>query len=889
MARIGVRFARTALLATLSVSGLALAAPGFAQTPADAAAENSDDQGNEIIITARRSSERLQDVPIAVTVLNAEKLERENIDDLGDIAEKTVGFAFENFTGPLAQPVIRGQTNLRTTSPVQNVSTVLNGIYIQRGYFVDQGLLDLEQVEIIKGPQSALYGRNAFAGVISLTTRTPDLDQISGRVTGTVGSDKRYEIKGGVNVPVVPGVFAIYAAAGYSTFDGTWVNNAPLANAAGANTRGKLGGYEKKAYQLGAKLKIGEAVTLEGMYIRTERDLEQNPAYTLSTAGLTAPINTLNASPTGVGAARQNRLWVGLLPATVPLFPGEARPAGLVIDPRAFGLRGPSDIWMGKLVVDNGGPVAFEALYGHTEANIQARGSAQRDPTTAVAFSLAPGILPVVNYGNVFDSSGSGSRFNSDSIEAKMMFKGNDQLSGFVGVNFSRTFDVDSNGSEFGPVNSLVEPDPASFYPVSPGAVVPATTPLFARNTLFRRVESVFSAFGYVKWKPVEQLSITLEGRWTQEDQKGSDLFAVDRNPATGASTGTIAATTPTVFRKANFFTPRGSITYKFDDDHNVYLSAGRGYKSGGINGVAANYRRTSTVNGQPVVDFITVGEALPAARAGATAVAYAQLTAGTASLSSLQERYDAETNWTYEIGTKNRFFGGALTLNLTAFLTEWNNIQSNAVRLQPDGTAPLSFAAIVPSLIGNVGNARVYGVEVEGSWKVVPSLRLDFGASWNHARYKNGVFSQRIGASGNCDGVVCAPVTVPGFAYPVLPIGGKQLERTPEFDALVGLNFDTKFSNGWGFFARADVTYQTKQFADEANLAFIPSRTLVNASTGVNIGKLNLQLWVKNLFDKTYVTSALFLVGTGGAGSASYVPILGERRTGGLTASFKF
>jgi iron complex outermembrane recepter protein len=886
-----IRPIRRQLFVGIAAAAL-LAPPAYAQAPADDAAAAED--GNSIVVTARRISERLQDVPISVSAITAQSMEEQRLDDLGDIAEKTVGFAFETFTGPLAQPVIRGQTNLRTTSPVQNVSTNLNGLYIQRGYFVDQGLLDLERVEIIKGPQSALYGRNAFAGAISLITRSPDLNDFSGRASGTIGSDERYEVKGGVSVPIVPGVFALYAGGGYSKFDGTWKNNHPLADADGANTKGKLGGWKKEAYQFGAKLNVG-IVTAEAMYVRTERQLEQNPAYTISTIGLTNSFNTLNASASGTGtvlttgpstnaAILQNRLYTGVLPVDPVLAPGETRRAGLVIDPRAYGLRGPSEIYTGKITVDSGGPVSFSYMYGHTEANIIARGSAQRDPSTAaVVFGTV--------FGNIFDSSGTESRFYSDSHEVKAIFKVNDTLDGFVGGNISKTFDIESNASEIAPVNVLTEPNGASLFPLGSGVAVPATTPLFARNTNIRRVENVLSLFGFVQWKPSEQLAITLEGRYTEEDQRATDLLARDVG---GLGAGFLAVNAPTTRRSASFFTPRGSITYKFSPEHNVYASIARGYKSGGINGVAASYRRTSTVAGAPVIDLITPGEPLPAPRAGATAVAFTQLTPGTANLSTLQQTYEAETNWTYEIGSKNQFLNGALTLNVAAFLTEWSNLQSNAVRLQADGTAPLSFAAIVPSLIGNVGNVRVYGVEVEGNWKVMPGIRLDFGAAWNHARYKSGVYSQRIGASGNCavatgQTPICTPVTVAGFSYPVLPISGNQLERTPAFDALLGLNFDTRLANDWKVFARADVTYQTKQFVDEANLAWVPSRALVNASAGVDIGPVKMQVWAKNLFDKKYVTSALFLVGTGGAGSASYVPILGERRTIGLSASVSF
>ncbi len=897
MAHAALRFTRSAFMVGISASALLVGTTAFAQsTSADTAVGETD--GNDIIVTTRRIEERLQDVPIAVTALSAEKLARENIDDLSDVAEKTVGFAFENFTGPLAQPVIRGQTNLRTTSPVQNVATNLNGIYIQRGYFVDQGLLDLERVEIIKGPQSALYGRNAFAGVISLQTRTPDLDEVSGRLSATIGTDARYEFKAGVNVPIVPGTFAIYAASGYSKFDGTWANSHPLANA-GSFTNGKLGGWEKRAMQLGAKLKVG-IVTAEAMYIRTVRAIEQNPAYTLSTIGLTNTSNTLNASPSSIpvgvggtivtsgpnstgGALLQNRLFAGQIPAVPLIGAGETRLPGLVVDPRAYGLRGPSTIYMGKITVDSGGPISFQYQYGHTEAEIIARGSAQRD-------ALLPAVVFGTNFGNIFDSSGTDSRFTSDSHDAKAIFEIGSALNGFVGVNFTTTSDIESNASEFAPVNSLADPNPLSIYPVAPGNPIP-TAVTFRRTTYLQRKEDVFSAYGFLQWKPLDKLAITIEGRYTEENQRASDLIASDIG---GLGTAFIAATPPTTQRKASFFTPRGSLTYKFDDDHNVYFSVGRGYKSGGINGVAARYNRNSTVAGVVVTDAIAPGQAIPAPRAGATAVAFVQTSPGTAGLSGLQEQYAAETNWTYEIGSKNRFFDGALTLNVAAFYTDWKNLQSNAVRLQPDGTAPGSFAAIVPSLIGNLGDVRVYGFEVEGNWRVTPGFRIDFGAAYNNARYRAGTVSQRFGASGNCNvntglTAVCTTTTVAGTSFPVLPIGGNQLERTPAFDALLGLNYDTKFSNGWGFYARGDVTYQTKQFADEANLAFISSRTLVNASVGLTIDKFNLQIWAKNLFDKQYVTSALFLIGTGGAGSASYVPILGERRTIGLTVSTSF
>ena len=869
---------RTAIRYTVSALALIVGTSLQAQTASPAVAEAVEEEGNAIIVTARRIDERLQDVPLSVSVLSSQDIERQRLDDLSDVADKTVGFAFETFTGPLAQPVIRGQTNLRVTSPVQNVATNLNGLYLQRGYFVDQGMLDIERVEIIKGPQSALYGRNAFAGAISLIARGANVDRdFSGSLSGTFGSDERYDIKGSIHAPIVPGVFALFAAGGYSEFDGTWANTHPLANASGAATKGNSGGYQKESYQLGAQLKMAESITVDALYIHTDRKLEQNPAYTLSTTGLTAPFNTLNASPTGVGAARQNRLFVGELLPTVTNVAGETRLPGIVLDPRAFGLRGPSDIVIAKARFDTDGPLSFQLSYGHTSANISARGSSPRDPLFAtVAFGT--------NLGIIFDSSGTESKFTSNSYEGRIDLDFG-SITGFIGASHSRTKDDESNASENATVNTLDAPNPASLFPLGPGNPIP-TTLTFRRNTYLRRAENVFSTFGFVNWKASDALSVTLEGRYTEERLRATDLLAPDIG---GLGAAFLARTPPVGRRNASFFTPRGSITYKLTEDNTVYASIARGYKSGGINGIAANYTRNSTVAGVVVPDLIVPGSPIPAPRAGATAVAFVQTTPGSAGLNVLQANYDAETNWTYEVGSKNSFMDGLLTLNLSAYYTDWQNLQTNAVRLQPDGTAPTAFTFIVPSLIGNVGDVEVYGFEVEGNFKLTPNLRLDFGASYNHASYKTGVFSQRFGASGNCDGVVCTTVATPGFTFPVLPIGGNQLERTPKFDALLGLNYDTELSNGWKLFARTDMTYQTKQFADEANLAFIPDRLIVNASLGLDIGGFNVQAWVKNLFDKKYVTSALFLIGTGGAGSASYVPILGEQRTLGVTGSYKF
>ncbi len=822
------RIARCAVLAGAALS--ALAAPGVAWGQAGPPAVEED--AGSIVVTARRVEERLQDVPIAVSALSGGDLARQQLDDLSDIAEKTVGFAFENFTGITVQPVIRGQTNLRIDSPVQNVAFFLDGIYLQRGYLVDQALLELERVEVIKGPQSALYGRNAFAGAVNLVSRRPDLEDWFVKAGGTVGNRERYDWRAAINLPVLPERVALFFNYAHSEFDGTWKNNHPLASP-GRFTRGRLGGWDKDTYQARLLIKPVDSLTLDAEYIRTERLLEAPANYTISTIGLVNSVNTLNCSPRpGLTPPFrvENRLFCGEMPVTPTLVAGERRPPGLVIDPRAFSLKGPTEFITAKVeFAPEGTPITATYQFGLTKAKVLGRGSPARDPTT-------PTIIFGQNFGTIFDSSGTESEFKGASHEVRFTFNNDGPWRALIGFNYSYTRDLASNASESAPSLSLVDPDPNQLFPIGPG--LPFPSGFFQRNTYIQRTENIFSGFFFFGWQATDRLELSFEGRYTGEELDLIDFLT--REPTNPA----IQAFNPFRSRRStDYFTPRITASFKLTPDNLLYASVARGVKSGGLNG------------NTPFVG---------------------------------QRQYGEETNWTYELGAKNQFFDRALTLNLAAYYTDWQDLQTTAVRLTATGGPP-NFIGIVPTLIGNVGGVNVIGLEAEGAWRITPALTLDFGASWNRSRYKDGSFSQRLGASQNCDGVVCATTTVPSVPFPVLFIEGNQLERVPKIDSFAGLTFEGEFANGWGFFVRGDVTYQTRIFLDETNLSWVSDRLLGNASAGLTIGPVDLRLWVKNIADKKYVSNSLVLIGTGGALSASYVPNLGERRTFGLTGSVAF
>ncbi len=175
----------------------------YAQTPEQQPVEVI----GEVIVTARRLEESLQDTPVAVTVLTAEVLESRGIRDLSQIEAATPNLTFDasaNISGSnsAASVFIRGvgQTDFQlTTDP--GVGIFIDGVYVSRGVGGTMDLLDIERVEVLKGPQGTLFGKNTIGGAISIVTRRPE-NEFGGRIQVGAGSFDRREVQASVNVPV---------------------------------------------------------------------------------------------------------------------------------------------------------------------------------------------------------------------------------------------------------------------------------------------------------------------------------------------------------------------------------------------------------------------------------------------------------------------------------------------------------------------------------------------------------------------------------------------------------------------------------------------------------------------------------------------------------------
>lgn len=205
-----------ALLA--SSAALAIALPAHAQDieNQDSAevqlAESAPAGQGEIIVTARRTSERLQDVPVAVTAFDNQALERSTVQELSEVRSIASGLNFNSEGGKSTTNVsLRGIGQLPVGLTTPGVVTYFNNIAIPSlGSSIPT--YDLSNIQVLKGPQGTLFGKSTLGGAILVNSTQPDLYDVGGYVKGTYGRYDYTAIEGAINIPIIPGSVALRVA-----------------------------------------------------------------------------------------------------------------------------------------------------------------------------------------------------------------------------------------------------------------------------------------------------------------------------------------------------------------------------------------------------------------------------------------------------------------------------------------------------------------------------------------------------------------------------------------------------------------------------------------------------------------------------------------------------
>ena len=370
-------------------AGLVLATPASFAAPIE-----------EIVVTTRKKEENLQEVPIAIDVFSAAEIQRQGIVRLKKVVELSPSLQLTTgYSANDTQIVMRG---LQPSRGRVNTAVLLDGVDISSesiGTFggtmlIDPELFELERIEIVKGPQNALYGRSAFNGAISYVTKRPS-DDLDADVLVDVGSDGIFRTTGRVSGPLVSGVLAGTLAANYHTRDGFY-NNLP--------TGAEVGGAE--GYSLGGDLAWNATESLQLLAKLNYSDDEfEVPPWTFMDPTVNYPIpqSALNAgvvppmfpqvdpfgTPPATVAELLNQpgilnLVEGFVPGPAGTFPDGDRP-GATMSPDVRTCTDPLDsstcrdyedasreVIRGQLNIDwDLGPVALTSLTAYADAEVQ--------------------------------------------------------------------------------------------------------------------------------------------------------------------------------------------------------------------------------------------------------------------------------------------------------------------------------------------------------------------------------------------------------------------------------------------------------------------------------------------------------------------------------------
>jgi outer membrane receptor protein involved in Fe transport len=809
-----------------------------ALSPVAALAQNAPvrDQGadaTEIIVTARKTEERLQNAPTTVAVATAEMIDKLGLDSLTDIAKTTPGLVFDDTLGRDAnRPVIRGQANILGSS---GVAYFIDGIYFS-GSLADYDVDTVSRIEVVKGPQSALYGRNTYSGAINLISKAPS-DSWTGRVQADVSERSRYEIGASLRGPLGGGL-------GLSLGGRYYDNKGEFTNAYDGSRLGKqqtFSAFGLLNYDNGGPFHFA----LRMNYNQTD---DGQPAIFSQSA------NANNCfTDNGPLYRGQGRYFCGTIqPQAV-----SSDYSRQFVDPENVGLESNTFNSGFRMDFDISDQLTLTSLTGYNRRTADTKTDGDYSPTSAqlVIFAYGatgPAPVPVgarttrftAFATSVQDFTFSNRQETEDwSQELRLAYESDRfklLLGGYYFEQSDNTADtrvvpgsalalaqLNANAATTALCNAL--PTCGIFTPV----VVTAANLPNSRNTNDFSITNK-AIFGSATFNITDSISISAEGRYASERiRQSTQTFSEGSAPPAPRN---VEAT----FKK---FTPRITLSWQASRDHLLYGVYAEGQKPGGFN-----------ANQAIVAGFPT---------------------------------FDPENNKTFEIGSKNQFFDGRLTANLALYHTEVKGYQI---------TQNISVPPNQVSLTRNGGDARINGMEIELIARPTRQLTLTANYALADAKFTAGN-DENLGQvfdAGDNGLVDCST----GDQFPLVAgcqslfgsIVGKRIPRAPRHTLFVDADYRTPIGQGdWTLFAGANVSVISSSFAQVLNFADTGGSKVVDARLGVQNDRFKIQLYVKNLFNEDSVAQIIRYADAGNDLRRNFIAGLRPARRFGAVFSASF
>ena len=572
---------------------------------------------DELVVTARKREESLQDVPFSISAFGVEGLRERNIQNIYDLSTFTPNFQLTRNIGRRLDAInVRGQF-----SPLlgqSNASVFVDGVFVT-GTSSNITIDNLERVEVLRGPQAALFGRATFSGAINFITKEPS-NEFEGEVNLKAGNEEDYKASVWASGPIVEDKLLFFASANWESFGGEWRNGlvdgvnpvddffdgldpAPfdwLDYPRGADNT-KLGGEE--TFDLTGKLSFRPTENLEINFKTSYTETEDDHF-----ASLLVPTSDLNCFLPGEP---------GSGPVTEGWICGEVDPDGLVTQVNIPNLRegvSADGFITGDIAA---GPAPFigarsqiHRYLGEVKWDIEeweAIGRATYNISRSEFYKdldRSPAMGPA---GVGLFENGEREKIKDWSYEAKLISPQENRVRGLIGAySFRNTFRRgQSNYVGFGGPTTIEEADRAD-----------------VKNT---------ALFGSLEFDLNDQWTVSYDARYAEDNitrTAGFDGSQFEENFYS--------------------FSPRYTVTYKPQDEYTFYALAAKGNKPGGFNGayfeadVEPDVTLANLVNGNAVIE--------------------------------------EEEAWTYEIGAKTSFLDGRLVVNGALYFIDWANQAINQI-----------------------------------------------------------------------------------------------------------------------------------------------------------------------------------------------------------------
>jgi len=845
------RLAASSVLAT----GLLMLAPGLALAQGQPAGGSTVE---EVVVTAQKTAQNIQNVPIAITAVTAKEMDQKGITDvakLTNIAPNVTLDAGTPFSGSdtVLSAYIRGigQDDFAFNLD-PGVGVYVDGVYLARSVGANTNMLDVDRVEVLKGPQGTLFGRNTIGGAISIVTRDPG-DQFKFNSEITTGQFSRLDVKATADIPIndkirttltfseerqngwqhrIPFPGAVAGSSGIPDCDaqaaGTKciVNYEPATDfpAAGYAASERPGGQNKWSGRGKVLLLPSDnlKITLTGDYTYVDQPASPNTALAINpnVAGTLGGLYNacLVGAPLGV-LCTQPRLNVSPVPTPVPPLPAIG---GVNVDGN------PNNNLMPYGPVFETGNPDFTYETGNSfsrlknwggAANIDLKLGAETDLKLISAYrqlhwdaGMDLDGSPLTILATSFDMTQ-----HQWSEELQLVGKAfDDRLSYVLGAYYFR---------EGGWLHDFV---------TFPDALLQIDGP----NNLNTNAEALYA---HANYKLTDLISITVGGRYTWE-HKEFQGYQTDDNALSYKISGCYPPGMPNNLGAPAALTCQQVIGFPPGGPYSPYQY----YPTGPFHQDFTKFDPTVGLELHPSADLMIYGTFSQGFKTGSW----------TTRLSNPHPTYDSElyflpeTATTEEIGIKSEWFEHRLRLNVAGFHTIYDNIQLN------------SQIGISPTIV-NAGNARIWGGEAEADAVIGNGWSFTSSLGYTDAAYTK---LNNVGDNGFNLTLTSCPERLPSsgpnsrYNNPNVQNGACALPKTPKLKFYYGPQYIADLHSHGELQFNVDWTYTSTLYNDIGNTAELkrPHTNILNASITYrpHEGNWEATFGATNLTNERYVVS---------------------------------